>query len=204
MGTSWQNISEANVVRCRKWHGTDFPRSDNWGVDDWANALFGEAGEFANVVKKIRRTETNMVGAADPEVKKLYSWAGEELADTATYLDLLCHRVGFRPWEDETILWYADSTLAHFQMPAGRSLAWASMRLGIAVGNVLDALEHSMQSEFFGIEGPDRRNIENCIRVCFRVLFFLAHWIGVDLRAEVVKKFNAISERESYPDRVEL
>lgn len=52
----------------------------DWTLADWSNAMCGEAGEAANIVKKIRR------GDIDPElIRKL----GDELADLSAYIDLL-------------------------------------------------------------------------------------------------------------------
>lgn len=57
----------------------------DWTLADWSNAMCGEAGEAANIVKKIRR------GDRDPElVRKL----GDELADLCAYIDLLAHHAG--------------------------------------------------------------------------------------------------------------
>lgn len=51
--------------------------------------MCGEAGETANVVKKLRRAETNVKGALDPEHPVLINHLAEEIADTLIYLDLL-------------------------------------------------------------------------------------------------------------------
>lgn len=57
----------------------------DWTLADWSNAMCGEAGEAANIVKKIRR------GDRDPDlVRKL----GDELADLSAYIDLLAHHAG--------------------------------------------------------------------------------------------------------------
>lgn len=57
----------------------------DWTLADWSNAMCGETGEAANIVKKIRR------GDIDPElVRKL----GDELADLSAYIDLLAFHAG--------------------------------------------------------------------------------------------------------------
>lgn len=57
----------------------------DWTLADWSNAMCGEAGEAANIVKKIRR------GDRDPAlVRKL----GDELADLCAYIDLLALHAG--------------------------------------------------------------------------------------------------------------
>lgn len=57
----------------------------DWTLADWSNAMCGEAGEAANIVKKIRR------GDIDSElIRKL----GDELADLSAYIDLLAFHAG--------------------------------------------------------------------------------------------------------------
>jgi NTP pyrophosphatase (non-canonical NTP hydrolase) len=65
----------------------------DWTSAEWMVALVGEVGELANLIKKIRRgdmgagvNETNL----DEGLRQLLS---DELADIATYLDLLAFRL---------------------------------------------------------------------------------------------------------------
>jgi NTP pyrophosphatase (non-canonical NTP hydrolase) len=52
--------------------------------------MCGEAGETANVVKKIRRVETGIApGPTDPTLADLHTMLSDELADTFIYMDLL-------------------------------------------------------------------------------------------------------------------
>lgn len=45
---------EINRRRCERWH-PGFPHDPGgWSGADWSNAMCGEAGEAANVVKKLR------------------------------------------------------------------------------------------------------------------------------------------------------
>jgi NTP pyrophosphatase (non-canonical NTP hydrolase) len=79
-------LREVNTARCARWHG---PGTEPWSGADWSNAMCGEAGEAANVVKKLRRWETG-TGAKDaPDPQTLREMLGEELADTIIYADLL-------------------------------------------------------------------------------------------------------------------
>jgi NTP pyrophosphatase (non-canonical NTP hydrolase) len=87
---------EANLARCRRWHD-GFPEADSWSLADWSNALCGEAGELANVVKKIRRHETgHKPGAQDPSLDELHAMAADEIGDVFAYLDLVATRLGLR------------------------------------------------------------------------------------------------------------
>jgi NTP pyrophosphatase (non-canonical NTP hydrolase) len=86
-----------NRVRADRWHGGDFR---NWTILEWAGAMCGEAGEAANVAKKIRRLEMGLSGNESSEHKVMDLEAlrrafGRECADTFMYLVLLaeCGRV---------------------------------------------------------------------------------------------------------------
>lgn len=79
-------LREVNAARCLRWHP---PESVPWNAADWSNAMCGEAGELANVVKKIRRHETGAVNKGDPSLHALKRMAADELADVVIYCDLL-------------------------------------------------------------------------------------------------------------------
>ena len=85
-----------NLARALKWHdGVFYPEDgrpgEGWTGADWSNAMMGEAGEAANVVKKLRRIETEIVGVdvSDEAREDLVNQLGWELADTIAYVDLL-------------------------------------------------------------------------------------------------------------------
>lgn len=88
----WQAI---NLQRAKRWHGGDI---SNWSGLEWAGAMCGEAGEAANVAKKLRRLELDLAGNAVSERKldeaELRVKLGCECADTVIYAMLLCSRYG--------------------------------------------------------------------------------------------------------------
>ncbi len=55
-------------------------------MNDWLTAVTGELGEAANVLKKVRRGDFT-INQARPEL-------ADELADVATYLDILAKQCG--------------------------------------------------------------------------------------------------------------
>ncbi len=87
----FDDLRVVNVSRCLRWHP---PGSIPWNAADWSNALCGEAGELANVVKKIRRHETGCVNNGDPSLAELKPMSADELADVVIYADLLAHYLG--------------------------------------------------------------------------------------------------------------
>lgn len=62
------------------------PDGSDWPLSQWSNAVLGELGEAANIIKKIERGDFTL-----DEAKAMLA---DELADVQTYLDLLAHRAG--------------------------------------------------------------------------------------------------------------
>jgi NTP pyrophosphatase (non-canonical NTP hydrolase) len=87
----FSDLRIVNVSRCLRWHPV---KSIPWTCADWSNALCGEAGELANVIKKIRRHDTGAVNEGDPPRDQLVKAAADELADVVIYADLLAHHFG--------------------------------------------------------------------------------------------------------------
>lgn len=58
----------------------------DWSLADWTTAVTGELGEFANIVKKVRR--------GDMTLEQARSSMAKELADVATYLDITAMQLG--------------------------------------------------------------------------------------------------------------
>lgn len=87
----FEALRNVNVTRCARWHP---PGSVPWTAADWSNAMCGEAGELANVVKKIRRHETGAINEGDPSPDALRAMAAAELADVVIYADLLAAYLG--------------------------------------------------------------------------------------------------------------
>ena len=90
---TFAEVTAANVTRAEKWH-PGFPKDEEWSLADWSNAMCGEAGETANVVKKIRRYECGLRNELDGHVEELRSKLAKELADVYLYLDLLAVKAG--------------------------------------------------------------------------------------------------------------
>lgn len=58
----------------------------DWSLSQWSNAVLGELGEAANIIKKIERGDMTL-DEARPAL-------GREFADVQTYLDILAYRAG--------------------------------------------------------------------------------------------------------------
>lgn len=91
------NISEIQQINWRRaqaWH-----KGQPWNALEWAGAMCGEAGEAANVAKKIRRIEQDLVGneASDHKITdadELRNKLGSEIAGTILYAMLLATSQG--------------------------------------------------------------------------------------------------------------
>ena len=64
------------------------PDGSDWCLAQWCNAVCGELGEAANLIKKIERGDMTLDEAREDLAK--------ELADVQIYLDLLAFRAGIQ------------------------------------------------------------------------------------------------------------
>ena len=94
LGLTFTVLRSANLLRLSDFKNAQgeiaHSESDgsDWLLSQWCNAVCGELGEAANLIKKIERGDfTHYEG----EVKDALA---EELADIVTYLDLLAYRAG--------------------------------------------------------------------------------------------------------------
>ncbi len=62
------------------------PDGSDWSLGEWSNAVMGELGEAANIIKKVQRGDMTL-DEARPALAK-------EFADVLTYLDLLAYQAG--------------------------------------------------------------------------------------------------------------
>jgi NTP pyrophosphatase (non-canonical NTP hydrolase) len=93
MSLSFDNLRVVNVLRCL--HGFKHTL-ESWSVAEWTNALCGEAGEAANIAKKMIRHRDQVAGnkGADTDLSALREKLGRELADVVIYADLVAASQG--------------------------------------------------------------------------------------------------------------
>lgn len=91
---TFTKLSKTNRSRCERWHPDFDWDGASWTGADWSNAMCGEAGEAANVVKKLRRVETGTPGPDDPPSEELKRMLADELGDIIAYADLLAQFYG--------------------------------------------------------------------------------------------------------------
>lgn len=81
---SLSTLRKANVKRLKSTEA--FAKCESWRITDWFAAMIGEAGEFANLNKKVDR--------GDFSIEAVREELGKELADVLIYLDLLAYQAG--------------------------------------------------------------------------------------------------------------
>ena len=96
MSLTFQQLRDANLARLPEFkdrHGRKChyevhgqPVGFDWELSQWCNALCGELGEAANLIKKVER--------GDFVLDEVRDELADELCDIATYLDILAHRAG--------------------------------------------------------------------------------------------------------------
>ena len=78
--------SQAQIKSLLIAYGAVETDGSDWSLAHWANAVTGELGEAANLIKKIERRDFTLDEARIE--------LGKELADVQTYLDILAFRCG--------------------------------------------------------------------------------------------------------------
>lgn len=83
---TFDELRAVNVARCEE----VFHKLDRWNALEWAGAMCGEAGEAANLCKKLKRLdEADKVKDSVMERVRLLHEALIEVADVVIYADLL-------------------------------------------------------------------------------------------------------------------
>lgn len=92
MTLTFKQLAKQNIARCE---GSFKHHIDDWSLAEWTNAMCGEAGEAANIAKKILRKQNYLDRfTSDPGVSTLRDELGKELADVVIYADLVAQRLG--------------------------------------------------------------------------------------------------------------
>ena len=92
MGLDLTVLREANILRLPQFKNKkgepahSEPDGSDWSLGEWCNAVLGELGEAANLIKKVKR--------GDLSLDEARTELGKEFADVLTYLDILSFRTG--------------------------------------------------------------------------------------------------------------
>jgi NTP pyrophosphatase (non-canonical NTP hydrolase) len=89
---TFDELRAANIARLPQFKNSrgepahSQPDGSDWSLGEWSNAVLGELGEAANLIKKVTR--------GDYTLDQVRVELGKELADVQTYLDILAFRAG--------------------------------------------------------------------------------------------------------------
>jgi NTP pyrophosphatase (non-canonical NTP hydrolase) len=92
MSLDFDTLRRANLMRLPEFKNPKgepahaAPDGSDWALSAWCNAVCGELGEAANLIKKIER--------GDFTLEEKREELGKEFADIVTYLDILAMRAG--------------------------------------------------------------------------------------------------------------
>lgn len=185
-------FSKVNRARAERWH----PRGiASWSLSDWAVALMGEVGEVCDVV-----VETAWWPA---EKEKL----AHEIADVYTYLDLCACR-SLTETLHECWKQAADAFRSRSEERLSPvDVTWEAVALAASAGSLCDTIK-KLNRERDGITGNNATVPELWKKVTWQMgltafaLHRLATAAEIDLAAAVIDKFNRVSERAGFPERV--
>jgi NTP pyrophosphatase (non-canonical NTP hydrolase) len=91
-GLTFNGLREANKARLPEFKNSkgepahEKADGSDWTLGEWMNAVAGELGEAANIIKKVRRGDMTM-----EEARPLLA---NEFADIVTYLDITAMQAG--------------------------------------------------------------------------------------------------------------
>ena len=111
------------------------PDGSDWALSAWCNAVCGELGEAANLIKKIER--------GDFTLEEMRGALAHEFADIVTYLDILAARAGVN---------LGDATVEKFNIVSER--VGSTVRIAALPGGALVA-GHARPASVSAKEGTD-------------------------------------------------
>lgn len=176
-------LREANTARLPQFKNRrgepahDRPDGSDWPPTSWCNAVWGEFGEAANVLKKMERGDF-----ASPEEGR--AALGAELGDVLTYLDLLASQVGVKLQGQRVSV----ARVAAWRLP--RLMNDAGRRLGILGAHVEVAEDHGRYAG-----ATFHRDGAAAFDAFAARLGYIAARAEIDLAAATFNKFNVVSLR---------
>jgi NTP pyrophosphatase (non-canonical NTP hydrolase) len=185
MQTFSERFAAVNLARCLRWH----PRGlGEWSIADWTVAMAGEVGEVCEVV-------------AIPPPLRITSWREllqNEIGDVFAYLDLLAQAAG------EKLAVCIEATppaLWPMDIQSGAMLVATESGKLCDVVKKLNRVRDGLPGNTAG--AAQLHHQFRCrIGAIARALEVLADYCAMDLESCVAVKFNAVSERWGFPERM--
>lgn len=180
----YPNIAVNNLSRALRWHPQGLA---SWSLSDWYAALAGEIGEVCEVAENIE---------SPPAV--ITQEMSDEIGDVYTYADLFAQSQHFH-----FVLLIQDAPRPIYSGTL-QSAALTMAKLGGKLGDVVKKLNRVRD----GLDGNKRtpRQLNEDLALYLgqigRQCDVLANRIGLNLHECVSRKFNAVSERMGFPERL--
>ncbi len=189
---SFEAFRAANLARCLKWHPEGI---NSWSGADWFTAILGELGELASLIKMANRERDGLPGNKFSPTSELIS---KEAADVVIYLDLFCASFDISlctTFESfETLRKYN-----YVMFSRSPQHAFAYMDNSEFMSQLAQGIG-KLSSAFFPL-------ISN--RLMITAVFNILQWLdifcyrnNVELGQAIASKFNEVSERVGFPDRI--
>lgn len=190
---SFEAFRTANVARCEKWHPKGI---DSWSPDDWFTAVIGEFGELASLVKMANRERDGLPGNKFSPTAAMF---GKEAADVVTYLDLLCaiYKVPLAPTHVffEGLRDHSLSMAAKFGLSNRDIASWTPSEYIALLAQDLGQLSTALAEDNY-------RKIRASVWDILVHLDLFCASMNIALGQAAAAKFNEISERVGFPDRI--
>ena len=183
------DISTVNLSRALRWHPQGLA---SWSMSDWYAALAGEVGELCEVVAQINESRFS------DSNRTLLAALGNEIGDVYAYGDLFAQSVGYHfvhccqtvpfPLHTGTIITAANKVAIAAGKLGDIVKKLNRVRDGLAGNRVTSDELHGQLSYYLGLLGCS--------------LSLVANRAGMHLAPCVVTKFNAVSERMGFPEKL--
>ena len=202
---TFTQLRDANVRRLptfRNAQGYPYHKADgsDWTLGEWANALGGEVGEAANIIKKIHR--------GDFELKDVIRDLMDEMADIMTYIDIIAFRAGIEISSEKNFDELRASTIHMYHnakfcgMESKQSLSEMHTKLFRFTGDICFIADQVREGR--AKLSDIRKRLSEYISSLVKVLDCVCYVCGIDLGKAVVVKFNAVSSRVKSPVFIDL
>lgn len=180
----YPNIAATNLSRALRWHPLGL---GSWSLSDWYVALAGEIGEVCEVAENIESPPAVIVQCMSDEIGDVYAYA-DLFAQSRGFEFVQCITTFGRPIYTGTL----------------QTAALSMARIGGKLGDVVKKLNRVRD----GLPGnkltPKQldEQLLQYIGAVGRQCDVLANRIGLTLHECVARKFNAVSERMGFPERL--
>lgn len=180
-----QDFSDMNLQRCLSWHPAGL---GSWSMSDWAVALLGEVGEVCEVI-------------ADDALPHSRAAVAPEIGDVFAYLDLFTRAAHL------DVVQLIHEPVRAARRVEGYSPEWWGVVLSMHAGKLCDVVKklNRCRDNLCGnrvSEAELREELKSRIARLATLLTQFAAAQGLDVAECARVKFNAVSERLGFPERL--